>query len=56
MIRNASENCNLKRKCEEEKNLSPYTYNSQCHIFPHFFLVPSVHIEVLIPLLHQMSL
>lgn len=56
MICNGSENCNLKRKCEDEKNLSAYTYNRQCHIFPNIFLAPSVQNEVLIPLLGQMSL
>lgn len=35
MIRSGSENCDLKGKCADEKNLSPY--NRQCHSFPIFF-------------------
>lgn len=37
MVCSGSENCNLKRKCEDEENLSPYSYNRQYHIFPNFF-------------------
>lgn len=37
MICNGSENCNLKSKCEDEKNLSPY--NRQYHSFPSFFFL-----------------
>lgn len=63
MICSGPENCNLRRNCEDEKHLSPYIQNRQCHIslsfiffiYLFFFLiVPSVQIGVFIPLSGQM--